>query len=978
MKIELYIDRQLCDIGDPEKFSVYLKRELYNPTELNTKDAQVSYTITLPATNTNNTIFGFANVEEVKGKFVRLYDAELVVNGIRIFEGKFRLSEIDSYSYKGNLGIPAPKTVKEIFGDMTLNQIGKWLLEIKKDIPEYEKGFSFINYYNKKENSPCIFPFVLYGLLPRDTDKETLLDAANTTDEFKQKYKEKFKYIWDDSVRLGIEDIPPSVNCIQLIKKIFGNAEYTIGGTALSDERLQNLYVSYRNPKDYAQPWNWGDLSTMTVKGKWTMPHVRNDSSLYERQIEINRDESSGYFNVNLFNSNRLEIEEIKDDGTNIIYNEHKDRYGDEYVRKNLNLVIPYSGYYKVRLTCSDFLLDQSGEIRIRRTDPVTGINFTGVDQKNGRSNHFLRTRYELQLMRDYGTGDFNNINMAGLFNRPQFPQLKYDEDDRQTRYYPYQGGSLVVDPSVNQNFICGLHWGNHEEDGHWNPKDDDKLYANYMFIANGFSWDNQFSQKKKILCAYDSSVYDDNGMRDKYGNYNYWGRPIDALDTNGNPIYDDNDNETYKPYWGEKLVKRRYGVFPDYPAKNTQGKYEVKNYARRKSGTQAEGYVECIVWLEKGERLALCVAGDLGDVNGDGKEWDTRVVFIDNVAFSLEVEPFRTDIEWNTFDSQGNYDPFAFENMKWNEDTNFQKSELNLADFLPSSQKVDDWLENFCKAFNLILTNTGERSFELNIKQKEIASDVSNLLDLDARVHRVHRSSQTLALPYLYKLGFSNNTDEEGYYRSAQESENTGTPIETGGGVMYTGSVETAEVEQSSNFSYCWYRQLYTVRAKGNTSKYEAEDILEWIKVPVITDHEIWDKAGKDDYKEMMPKLYFDKAQRFWYKTGTRAVTLGSTDTGYGKPVDVALVSNRYGASGGLILDYEDTPDTILRHYFYLLDSNSDYTEVECPITPEEYSRLNSSLAKFNGDLYYIASIDGYDPSCRKQAKLKLIRKIK
>ncbi len=139
-----------------------------------------------------------------------------------------------------------------------------------------------------------------------------------------------------------------------------------------------------------------------------------------------------------------------------------------------------------------------------------------------------------------------------------------------------------------------------------------------------------------------------------------------------------------------------------------------------------------------------------------------------------------------------------------------------------------------------------------------------------------------------------------------------------------------------------------------------------------------------------MVSKQYFDKAQRFWFKTGTQRFPLGMKtvnseeefpDTGELLPrkyADIALVDNRFDRSGNLILSYENKPDTLLKNYFFLLDNTSHYTEIECYLKPEEYERINRSLVKFNGDLYNVASVDGYDPLCRKPAKLLLIPKIK
>lgn len=57
---------------------------------------------------------------------IRIYeDARLYVDGILILDGKFRLSGITQDSYKGNLGVPAPLTAKDIFGETMMNQAGR-------------------------------------------------------------------------------------------------------------------------------------------------------------------------------------------------------------------------------------------------------------------------------------------------------------------------------------------------------------------------------------------------------------------------------------------------------------------------------------------------------------------------------------------------------------------------------------------------------------------------------------------------------------------------------------------------------------------------------------------------------------------------------------------------------------------------------------------------------------------------------------
>ena len=135
--------------------------------------------------------------------------------------------------------------------------------------------------------------------------------------------------------------------------------------------------------------------------------------------------------------------------------------------------------------------------------------------------------------------------------------------------------------------------------------------------------------------------------------------------------------------------------------------------------------------------------------------------------------------------------------------------------------------------------------------------------------------------------------------------------------------------------------------------------------------EREAWEKDY--DYADMMAKYYSDKAQRFWYKSGLFDISIEGT------PLKFALVSNSYtNGDKKLVLDYGNETDSILNEYFLLLlNSTNSYTVVDCLLTPEEYNNLKISLVKFNGDLYNIAEIDGYDPLCKKKGILKLIRKI-
>ena len=98
--VELYINNRLCDTA--ADFSVRLNRQLLKPDELNTKDAQYSYSITLPPTSNNHEVFNYSNIEETRDKFNREYRAELIINSVRVFNGDlYYVAELSGYDPMG-------------------------------------------------------------------------------------------------------------------------------------------------------------------------------------------------------------------------------------------------------------------------------------------------------------------------------------------------------------------------------------------------------------------------------------------------------------------------------------------------------------------------------------------------------------------------------------------------------------------------------------------------------------------------------------------------------------------------------------------------------------------------------------------------------------------------------------------------------------------------------------------------------------
>lgn len=887
--LELYINKQLCEIENPENFSIYLKRQLLNPAELSTKDAQRSYDISLPATATNNAIFGYTNTEEVKGKFSQLYDAQLLANGTKIFDGKFKISEIGKDYYKGNLGIPAAKTVKDIFGEMKMNQAGKWLIPFKgtEDITNYNTGQYDKNLF--KDGAPCIFPLVLYSLFPRDGNIDKSPDRLQ----------------FDKNVKLTKDNIPPSVNCLQMLKRIFANANYKLAGTAMNDERLKNLYVSYKNKEDYKMPWS---VSPMSIKGRWYNYDSDEGKVDGDPYTDLNGINGLIMATKNLFSCGNIFIEEYtgEENYIEIIKTE------TEFQRKtDIKFKIPRSGLYKIEFDSTITM----GNAYFRHPQGWHGID----------KGSLFDGKYELKLVRNYiSDDDYKNDKFDNIFYKDNIEQER-GKGNSADFIFPQGNNVNFIDSKQNPQFICGFSWGKYDDEAaanYYNPYNLDGIRANPMAISGGESWDST-NIKDRSFSAVKSP-----GYRNVNGTVSNFKVDVDNVE---------------------------YPKIEYFPLSSDFGT------------DKATGKISQIVWFEEGDSLSIVDISCMFRSSYGG-----RPVFIwpnHYIDFSLSVTPFQESWQWLTVDESGASDPDK-PIMDWNANATISENEIDLIKYLPADVKVNDWIDNFCKAFNLKMINTENNNFELNVKPNEIVRNTLNVIDLDKRANVRQGVNESLKLPNTYELGFTVETSEEGYYDSIAEyvvnefgyltDEKVLTAGDNGGGRYSSGSHETTTINQTSNFSYNWFKEIKNEENKTT------------LQLPVITDKEVW-KRGYN-YYEMANKNYTNLAQRFWFQSGSFVTdTLDSKGN-----VALATVSEKHDGENKLILNYKDEPESIAHNYFLLMTNNeNNYTIVNCHLTPSEYANIDKCLVKLNGDLYNVAEVDGYDPLEKKQCKLKLIRII-
>lgn len=540
---ELYIDGKLADVGPG--FGVRLNRQLITPGELNTKDAQYSYSLTLPPTEINQAIFKYAIIEESRDKFNQKYTAQLAVNSVRIFVGNFRLSEINQ-AYKGNLYIPSLKSIKDIFGAKNLTQHAPLLLP-------FEDFVTSINFYNTQAaNGPqaAIFPFVLYGLLAK-----VPLNSSSQTYSARN--------LWDSTVRIGISDLPPSVNPLIILRHIFNTNGYNLVGSAFDDVRIANLYQSYKNATDYIQPWNYGQHAKIQIHGRWNSQYNKRTGAVpreYERGVNRAYEEGFETYVCDLFDATNTQLIIDEDTGGNVSYKEVNDEDGVPWVRATMR--IPSAGFYKVVLNSS---LKVSTADNFRHTDSATGVQHLGGESDN-RSNTMKEAIYEFKLMRDRKSADFGLANgkLGGTFYRNNLPQNVTFDEESIPKYFPKitaNGQINFVDAAQDPKIVLGFAFGRREPKAtlsggnvtvipsqYQNPKDTDELYAQVLAAKPALSWDTQADPDNPTRLAINATGYQ------KYGRIGTFDNPGDnpnidldysastreygkVLNLNGNPV---------------------------------------------------------------------------------------------------------------------------------------------------------------------------------------------------------------------------------------------------------------------------------------------------------------------------------------------------------------------------------------------------------------------------------------------------------
>lgn len=647
--LEIYVNQQLVDILNRSSINLRLNNQVYNPTEVNTKQAEYSFSFNLPTTPTNNKIFGYANELAKINKFRMTYPTEVYSDGHLIFSGQLRIQSIQKGFYNVNLVNIKINTLEDIFGEMTLNQLN-WSIPFNV--------VDTINALNLDSDSKIFFPLISYGAFQKEP-KSTEYDYNIYTSKFQIDKTNKWYY----------ESFYPSINLLELIVRFFNQKGYTVKGNIFNDNIINSLYTSI-NLEDKQYPvYNLANplLGSASIRCQFSNYLNKNTGEQREAQY-LQHNLSFPYLPIgDEYNFNSVSIYDLWSEDNSLVTSNNKSFLYNE--GENC-IVIPADGLYKIRLTTKGRLPDQTvktyeykvltGEVMYW---PVT-LN-TELQRDMPIEIQLVRNTNECELIKGsyqwtYKDGDrsneknwlcayphenlYSNLNPSeanarytrgGNIDRRAFNDFNEDRKHRTGNfggYIPKPGELLAFDPYVNENFICGFST---------------MSSGTHSVIKNGYSWNDSTEN---------NSRYNTSG----YWRIDYTGRGTEQ-------------EATY--------IKTEFNKCDLTDA--TQS-FSISNQT-------FNSYLECIVELKRNDILVLKALI---------RDWYQAIYKID-LDVTVEIEAYSPK-DINSIEAEG---------RSFTSPSQFDK-DLNLGQFLNNKTKVSDFIQNFINEFNLSFINEGKQIY--------------------------------------------------------------------------------------------------------------------------------------------------------------------------------------------------------------------------------------------------------------------------
>lgn len=906
-----------------EDTSIRLNRSLFDPTRIQGKATDYSYSFNLPSTPANNRAFGFANALPVSGKFSKRYSAELYSGEVLVFSGTLLVTGYNDEDgeYDCNFVSIKVNTVEDIFGDSTMYDL-EWY--------EPYDGAPTINSANADEESSVYYPLVAYGVFEKN---------PYFSDEVANDYTDRL--LLDNTTLFYHETFVPSVNYIDTVRRCFEQKGYSLGGDIFQDEALRKMYLSVSLPNEQIPVYNLANpkIGSVDVSVNWTNIKQTGTTTVIDSGINQTLDypyallrPGRGYGGMQLGNTagpiyhwNEIEHYNVFNGTVTENISGYMFDEGEQCI------VVPADGAYRIDLEVTAALDTTFNNGQIKGEQEYYTSESSETYLITAQQSITETCPIEIQLVRNVVNGDANIELIKGkhnivytqsgasgattadtltcyphecLYNTSPCP-TKYDSTPyKSTPFktplgYIYQDGDVMAyDPYVSENFICGFSsYGG----------------GTMSVIKNGKSWYR--GEAANIKSFYNNAGY-------------IW---MDRNDGWSNTDYGKN-------------------TYPDAPESTV---------SITSSGTDRTmtGHLYCTVWLNRNDIITLNAVLRAWEKDSEAHAGDMSNLYKVNVNARLKMNALTP----NT------YERAREDNLGYNSDSQFDYN-LRIGNFLSSGETMANFINNFINSFNLDYQQVGN-SVVLN-KGKVNNSEPRDFIDADKSASWIGQSWSKIDFPRTMGVKYSIDTEEWGYWTTVPSAHRNDYNWKDYGFSGYTivnlDPDGTSANEVSNSLSYCWYQPFTLVEYNGDTETGRTA-----LNLPVIGKYSIL--AEGSDYESAMKDDSLSMKMRAWFR--------GSSS---GKQVKIQN-ENEYvtiyvpeGNYGDTIMDYTTTSGSLLRRYFNVINNvNLDKVEIECYLTPMEYQMLcNGADVKFDNNLYQVCEISGYDPTGQEYTTLQLVRK--
>lgn len=919
--LKIYCNNILLDVSDDT--SLRLNKVLADPTKMNSRESEYSYSVDLPASPANNRCFGYANHLNVSAKFSKRLPCKVYSGEILVFEGTLLLQSFSApeQTYSANLVSIKVNTVEDIFGETTMYDL-QWY--------EPYDGAPTINSVNEDKDSDVYFPIVAYGVFEKN---------PYFSDEVASDYTDRL--LLDNTTLFFHETFLPSVRWLSAVERCFRQKGYNLTGDIYQDQWLRNLYLSVSLPNEQIPVYNLANpkIGSVDVSVNWTNIKQTGTTTVIDSGINQTLDypyallrPGRGYGGMQLGNTagpifhwNEIEHYNVFNGTVTENIQSYMFDEGEQCV------VVPADGAYRIDLEVTATLDTTFNNGQIKGEQEYYTSESSETYLITAQQSITETCPIEIQLVRNVVNGDANIELIKGkhnivytqsgasgattadtltcyphecLYNTSPCP-TKYDSTPyKSTPFktplgYIYKDGDVMAyDPYVSENFICGFSsYGG----------------GTMSVIKNGKSWYR--GEAANIKSFYNNAGYT-------------W--------------MDRNDGWSDTEY-----------------AKNTYKDAPQSTVSITSSGTDRTmtGHLYCTVWLNRNDIITLNAVLRAWEKDSEAHAGDMSNLYKVNVNARLKMNALTP----NT------YERAREDNLGYNSDSQFDR-DIRISNFLSSGTTMASFVNNFITAFNLDYQQQGN-TVTLN-KGKINSSELRDFVDIDGKA--AWKDSQWSKIEFPREMGvrFSDDKDSWGFWETVPHEHrndyNWKDFGDTGYDIVQLDQNSTSTNIVSVNETYCYYQPFTLVEYSGETEAGRSA-----LNLPVIGKYSVL--AEGSAYEDSMKDDSLSEKQRSWFRgyNSGKQVKIQNED----EHVTLYIPEGIYE---GVENSYHSGGSTMLTRYFNIARNvNLDKVEVEVTLTPLEYQRIaNGANVKFDGGLWQVCEISGYDVESKEPATLTLVRK--